>query len=122
MGILVVVYAIAAIRTNIAFFLIFLTLIPTCKLTPSFPSTYANCCTIVGCLAGAFFTLAKGDVAAATTYQHVGAGLLLAATLIGWYIFLALVLLAVDFPILVPLGDLSTKIPGYSERQQKKNN
>ena len=66
--------------------------------------------------------MADGNVAAATTYQHVGAGLLLALTMIGWWIFLALVLLAVDFPVLIPLGDLSTRIKGYSEIQKAKQN
>lgn len=75
---------------------------------------------LVACLAGAFFQLANGNTVLGTTLQHAGAGLLLALTFVGWWIFLALVLLAVDFPILLPLGDLSTKIPGYTDRQKKK--
>lgn len=65
----------------------------------------------VGCLSGSFFAVAKG-ASNALTVQHVGAGLLFGVTLLGWYIFLALVLQAVDFPFSLPLGDLSTRIPG----------
>jgi hypothetical protein len=31
---------------------------------------------------------------------------------LGWYIFTALILLSVDFPFVLPLGDLSTVIKG----------
>jgi len=48
--------------------------------------------------------------------QNVGAGFLLAVSLIGWYIFAALVLLSVDFPFRLPLGDLSTRIKGHTEK------
>lgn len=58
----------------------------------------------------------------ATTLQHTGAGLLLGVTFIGWYIFLALVLNGVDFPVPIPLGDLSTHIKGYTDRKKAKNN
>jgi hypothetical protein len=66
----------------------------------------------VGCLSGSFFAVASGASSDALTLQHVGAGLLFGVTLLGWYIFLALVLQAVDFPLSLPLGDLSTRIPG----------
>jgi len=105
MALLSTIYCIASIRTNIAFFLIFLLLIPT-----------------FSCLAAAFFAIGHGKAGSATTYQHVGAGLLLGVTLIGWWIFIALMLLAVDFPILLPLGDLSTIIKGYNDKQKAKGN
>ncbi|KAH7118322.1 hypothetical protein EDB81DRAFT_848069 [Dactylonectria macrodidyma] len=43
------------------------------------------------------------------------AGTLLAATILGWYNFLALVLLSVNFPLTLPLGDLSTVIMERAE-------
>lgn len=48
--------------------------------------------------------------------QKVGAALLLAVSFVGWYIFLALVLLAVDFPLVLPLGHLSARIKGRTNR------
>jgi uncharacterized protein len=39
----------------------------------------------------------------------------------GWYIFLVLMLASVDFPIQLPLGDLSTIIKGASEKVSAKN-
>jgi len=57
--------------------------------------------------------------------QHAGAALLLILTLLGWYIWYALILLAVDFPIRLPLGDLSMIIKGATEnaaaKQSKKD-
>lgn len=36
----------------------------------------------------------------------------------GWYIFLALLLASVDFPIQIPVGDLSTIIKGKSDKNK----
>ncbi|KAH8173801.1 hypothetical protein LIA77_05220 [Sarocladium implicatum] len=102
MAILCFVFMLAAVRTNIVFFLIFMFLIPT-----------------FGCLSGSFFAVAAGHASSAQTLQHAGAALLLVVTLLGWYIFMALVLLAVDFPVSLPLGDLSTIIKGKTSSQAK---
>lgn len=40
--------------------------------------------------------------------------------MLGWWIFLALCLAAVDFPIEIPLGDLSGTIKGASDRKKRK--
>ena len=34
----------------------------------------------------------------------------------GWWIFVAIVLASVDFPLTLPVGDLSTLFKGASER------
>jgi len=39
----------------------------------------------------------------------------------GWWIFAAIMLAALDFPIQIPVGDLSTAIKGYSEKRAKKD-
>lgn len=75
----------------------------------------------VGCITGSFFSLAHGNAVYATSLQHVGGGLLLAACLIGFYIFIALVLASVDFPIVIPLGDLSTVIKGARDKAKERN-
>ncbi|KAH8689340.1 GPR1/FUN34/yaaH family-domain-containing protein [Talaromyces proteolyticus] len=103
--IILIILGIASIRTNICFFSLFALFIPA-----------------VGCLTGSFFSLAQGNAVSATRLQHVGAGLLLAASLIGFYIFIALVLASVDFPIVIPLGDLSTVIKGAKDKIEARNN
>lgn len=103
MTMLATVYLIASIRTNIVFFFIFLILVPC-----------------FACLTGAFFALGVSAPDTALKLQHAGAGMLLALTLLGWYIFISLVLLSVDFPIMLPLGDLSTIVPGFTDRQKAK--
>lgn len=97
------IYSIAAMRTNVVFLTIFILLIPT-----------------FGAFAGAFFQLAEGHAVEGTKLQHVTGGLLLLVSLLGWYIFAALVLLGVDFPIALPLGDLSTIVKGASDRAKAK--
>ncbi|KAJ5378364.1 GPR1/FUN34/yaaH family-domain-containing protein [Penicillium cosmopolitanum] len=101
--IVLTVLGIASIRTNVSLFSLFVVFIPA-----------------VGCLTASFFAIARGDAVYATKLQHVGAGLLLAASLIGFYIFIALVLASVDFPIAIPLGDLSTVIKGANEKSRKR--
>ncbi|KAJ6100349.1 hypothetical protein N7467_001884 [Penicillium canescens] len=100
MTIVISFFAIASLRTNFVFFLVFVTLIPTAS----------------------FFALAHGDASTSATYQHVGGGLLLAVAFLGWYIFLSLVLLGVDFPIRLPMGDLSTTIRGFNQRKKTHGN
>jgi succinate-acetate transporter protein len=95
MTMLCAIYTFASIRTNMVFFAILLTLTPT-----------------FGCLSASFFAVAHGKSSSALTLQHAGGGLLLVASLLGWYIFIALLLLSVEFPFTLPLGDLSTVIKG----------
>jgi uncharacterized protein len=100
MGVLCFVYLIIALRTNIVFVLIFLLLVPA-----------------FACLAQFFFLIGEGTVN--LTYQHAAGGLTFAVSLLGWYLFLVQLLAAVDFPLNLPVGDLSGLIKGASERAQK---
>lgn len=72
---------------------------------------------LVGCLAASFFAVSQGYSSKALTLQYAGAGLLFVTSLLGWYIFVALLLLAVDFPFSLPLGDLSTVIKGKTKQK-----
>lgn len=38
----------------------------------------------------------------------------------GWWLFAAIMLAALDFPLQIPVGDLSTMIKGASDRKMKK--
>lgn len=96
MGVLCFVYLIVALRTNIIFVLIFLLLIPA-----------------FGCLAAYFF----GHGANPVLLQGAG-GCTFVVCLLGWYLFFVQLLAAVDFPLNLPVGDLSGYIKGASERSK----
>lgn len=75
----------------------------------------------VGCLSASFFALAHGNDSRALTLQYAGGGLLFAICLLGWYMFLALMLLSVEFPVVLPLGDLSTIVKGLKVDKHMKS-
>lgn len=100
MGVLCFVYLVVALRTNIVFVLIFATLVAA-----------------FGCLAEFFFSIGEGAVN--VTMQHAAGGLTFVTSLLGWYLFFVQLLAAVDFPINLPVGDLSGIIKGASERAEK---
>ena len=97
MGVLVTVYWIISFRTNIIFNLIFLLLIPA-----------------FGCLSGYFFDAAQGNVK--PELLQAAGGLTFVICLLGWYLFFVQLLAAVDFPLNLPVGDLSRFVKGASER------
>jgi uncharacterized protein len=102
MGVLCFIFLICSLRTNIVFFLIFLLLVPA-----------------FGCLAAAFWKIAQGTPSALQTAlkaQHAAGGLTFAVSLLGWYLFLVQLLASVDFPLNLPVGDLSRFIKGASEK------
>jgi len=97
MGVLCFVYMIISIRTNIVFFLIFLLLVPA-----------------FGCLSAFFF----GHGANPTLLTAAGA-LTFIICLLGWYLFFVQLLAAVDFPLNLPVGDLSRFVKGASDRKKE---
>lgn len=120
MGVLCFVYMICSIRTNIVFFGIFATLVPA-----------------FACLAGAFWQTANGNVAVALKLQIAAGALTFVTDMLGWWIFFAIMLASLDFPIQIPgmycrpqywlhcanlgvVGDLSHFIKGASEKRKDK--
>ncbi|PHH49140.1 Protein alcS [Ceratocystis fimbriata CBS 114723] len=99
MTILSFVFMIASMRVNFSFFMVFFTLVFT-----------------FSCLTGSFFRAAQGHSDLSLKLQHVGAGFLFATSMFGWWIFFGLVLSSVDFPISLPMGDLSTVFKGKADR------
>ena len=97
MGALCLVYFVIALRTNLIFVLIFFFLVPA-----------------FGCLAAVFFYAAEGVVA--TKLQTSAGALTFVVCLLGWYLFFIQLCAAVDFPLNLPVGDLSRFIKGASER------
>ncbi|KAI0908745.1 GPR1/FUN34/yaaH family-domain-containing protein [Ustulina deusta] len=103
MTLICAVFTVASVRTNVLLFLILLLLVPT-----------------FGCLSASSFAVAQDLPTKAKTLQHVGAGLLLAVSFLGWYVFTALVLASVEFPFMLPLGDLSTVIPQWKDESRER--
>jgi len=117
MGVLCFIYMILSLRTNLVFFGIFITLVVA-----------------FGLLAAAFWHLAlagemtlAGNTAAAASYSSMAvtetkaAGAVTFVTdMLGWYIFFAIMLAALDFPFQLPVVDLSRFIKGASEKAKAK--
>ena len=47
-------------------------------------------------------------------------GISFAINIFGWYLFFGILLASVDFPFVLPVGDLSTVIKGASDRAKAK--
>lgn len=98
MTVINVVYLICASRPNVAFVVIFLAMFFT-----------------VAFLTASYFFAGQGSPGLSHICQvTAGACAFIAAMARGW-IFLAFMFQVVDFPIAIPLGDLSTVIKGKSE-------
>ncbi|KAB8266407.1 Protein alcS, partial [Aspergillus minisclerotigenes] len=90
MAILVTIYMICATRTNLVYVLIFAALI-----------------LVFVCLAAAYWRLADGDVVVGNRLV-VGAGAaLFVASLLGFYLLVVQLFEALEFPVNLPVGDLS---------------
>lgn len=102
MGFLCFLFMIAALRTNVAFVFLFLWLMMTFV-----------------CLTGAFFQTYNGAAALAGQLQIAGGAFAFLACVVGWWILLSLMLASVDFPVQLPLGDLTAIVPGYKSRHKE---
>lgn len=99
MGILCFVYLICSLRTNVCFFMIFLTLVIA-----------------FGLLAGSFFEANNGNLKLSARLQVAAGATAFVTCMFGWWIFIAIMLASLDFPFAVPVGDLSHLIKGASEK------
>lgn len=103
MGLLSFIYLICALRTNVVFVAIFLGLLMTFVV-----------------LAGSYWQYALGNLVMAQKLQVAAGAFGFVATLAGWWIFFAQMLASVDFPIQIPVGDISHLITPLSERVKQK--
>lgn len=124
MGVVCFIFMICALRTNVVFFLIFLLLIPAFAL-----------------LAAAYWHVAINPQSTiAPTLQVAAGALAFVVCILGWWIFAAIMLAALDFPFQLPgesnrsvitkmgwwiltwlaVGDLSRVIKGASEKEKMK--
>lgn len=102
MAVMCFIYLICSLRTNIVFFIIFLTLVLTFTL-----------------LTGAYWALAadfEGNAAFAGKLVKAGGACAFVTCLAGWWIFAAILLAILDFPLQLPVGDLSQVIRGKSQK------
>lgn len=104
MGLINLYFLICSVRTNVCLFLIFFFLEAALLL-----------------LAGTYWLLAEGNDAGAGRVQIAAGACTFAFCVLGWYVELHLMLLSVDFPINVPMYDLSTVVPGASDLVRKKD-
>lgn len=102
MGVLCLVYMFCALRTNLVFLLIFFLLVPA-----------------FGLLTAGFWFIALGgesNALYASTLIKAGGAFAFVVCILGWYIFTAILFASLDFPIQLPVGDLSTVVKGGSEK------
>lgn len=102
MGILTFIFIIVSLRTNVVFFLIFTFLCPTFLL-----------------LAATFWTLFEDPETASQCQTAAGATAFI-VSMLGWYIFTSIMLALVDWPLALPIGDLSQVFKGASDRARSR--
>ncbi|OQU94530.1 hypothetical protein CLAIMM_00879 [Cladophialophora immunda] len=94
-------FLVASLRTNITFVLVFF---------------FIDLAFIM--LMATYWTMAEGKTAIAGKCQKAAGAFVFVFCVFGWYLFFTMILMAVDFPLNLPTGDLSTKIKGASERKK----
>lgn len=103
MGLMSFIYLICALRTNLVFVAIFAGLLLTFVV-----------------LTGSYWNLAHGNVETAGKLQVTAGAFGFLAVMAGWWIFFAQMLQSVDFPVVIPVGDISHIIPSLSTRAGSK--
>ncbi len=103
MGLLSLIYLICALRTNMVFVAIFFGLMM-----------------LFAVLTGAYWNTAIGSTDLAKTQEFVAGGFGILAVSAGWWIFFAQMLASVDFPLQLPVGDISHLITPHSARIKAK--
>ncbi|KAH6885744.1 GPR1/FUN34/yaaH family-domain-containing protein [Thelonectria olida] len=104
MGVLTTIFFVCSLRTNVVFVTIFFSLLLCFFL-----------------LTAGFWALADdfvGNAALANKLIIGGGACGFVCCLAGWYILLAIMLAIVDFPIQIPVGDLSSVIKGKSDKER----
>ena len=100
MGVLCLLYLIAALRTNIC-----LVIVLTCFVLA------------FGFLGASYFYAADGKASIAHNMTVGGGACAFVASMTAWYLWFTMILEAVDFPISLPVGDLSGMIKGKHEKE-----
>lgn len=102
-GILCFVYFLAALRTNVPFVLVFLSLVFAFEM-----------------IAAGYFHSAQGNMAAAAMDFKVAGGFAFVTALAGFWIDFSLILASVGYPYTIPLIDLSSRFMASKEMRADK--
>jgi len=102
-GIMCVIYFIAALRTNVPFALIFLSLIFAFEL-----------------ISAAYFHTGQGNTAMATMEFKIAGGFAFITALSGMWVNISLLLASVGYPFSVPVIDLSTRVLTGKDRERER--
>ena len=73
-----------------------------------------------GIVAGEYWELAAGNPGHAATLQTAAGAFAFISSLCGWYLFIVQMLASVDFPLNLPVGDLSGLVRGASEKTRSR--
>ncbi|KAH8700419.1 hypothetical protein BGW36DRAFT_446955 [Talaromyces proteolyticus] len=103
LAVLTFVYFICSIRTNICLFIALFLLSIAAAL-----------------FSGVYFQLALGNAILASKLQTASGAFIFALCFPIWWIFIAQILETVDFPVSLPVGDLSTVVLGKRQREKKR--
>ncbi|KAK7542165.1 uncharacterized protein J3D65DRAFT_644084 [Phyllosticta citribraziliensis] len=98
-------FTILALRTNLCFVTILGTL-----------------CLLFCMLAGAYWQTSNGNLDTARHLQKAGGAFSFITICAGWWVMFAILLVAIDFPFQLPVGDLSHIIKGKSEKRKAAGN
>lgn len=100
MGLLCLIYMVCALRTNI------------CLVTILMFFVLA-----FGFLSASYFYAAAGHATISGTMTVGGGACAFAASMVAWYLWTSMLFEAVDFPVSLPVGDLSTHFKGKKDRE-----
>ncbi|KAK5994456.1 Protein alcS [Cladobotryum mycophilum] len=100
MGLLVFMYLICSLRTNVVFFIIFLFLDLALFL-----------------LTAAYWESAEGNAEMFETLSKTAGACVFVFCVFGWYLLFVQLLSSVDFPLDLPVGDLSNRIPSNQKKR-----
>ncbi|KAJ5511717.1 hypothetical protein N7453_003820 [Penicillium expansum] len=90
-----------------------------CSLRTNFVLVYILFTVVigVGLIIADYWYLAMKETALAEKFQIGGGAVLFAACLGGWYLLLSLLLESVEFPLQLPVGDLSRHVPSQLKKR-----
>ncbi|KAK6375906.1 hypothetical protein LTS17_007728 [Exophiala oligosperma] len=94
-------FLIGSLRTNVVFVLVFI---------------FIDLAFIM--LMATYWSAAEGKTAISAKCQKAAGAFIFVFCVFGWYLFFTMILMAVDFPLRLPTGDLSTTFKGASERKK----
>lgn len=63
--------------------------------------------------------VAEGPIANLNHFNQAGGACVFVFSVAGWYLLFSIMLQSVDFPICLPVGDLSTRFEGKSAREKR---